>query len=354
MLLPRVVPAWSPPCRRGTRTAPPRRSRCRAGCRAPTSPGQAEPGSPNITTIATGTATMSASRRYAPRRGHGPTDGAACRVGGGPRGGPGGGAGGIVTFVPSVVVAAPRPPGGPVLAGCVHRLLGRVRGPDAAGQVWRSCADRARAYAPGPRAARSLPTTGTPVPRTHRLAILGGDGIGPEVVDEGLKVLDRLEELEGFTTERVSYDLGGRHYLETGEVLSDEVLEELRGYDAIYLGAVGTPDVPPGVLEKGLLLKLRFAFDQYVNQRPVKLYPGVASPVGGPDPRPVRLRGGPREHRIGLRRRRRDACPGHRRRRSRPRSRSTPASGWTGCCATPSTWLRRATASSRCATRPTC
>jgi 3-isopropylmalate dehydrogenase len=122
------------------------------------------------------------------------------------------------------------------------------------------------------------------VSRTHRLAVLGGDGIGPEVVAEGLKVLDRLEQLEGFTTERVDYDLGGRRYLDTGEVLGDDTLEELRGFDAIYLGAVGTPEVPPGVIEKGLLLKLRFAFDQYVNLRPVKLYPGVTSPVAGLTP----------------------------------------------------------------------
>ena len=120
--------------------------------------------------------------------------------------------------------------------------------------------------------------------RTHRIAILGGDGIGPEVVAEGLKVLDRLEQLEGFASERVEYDLGGRRYLDTGEVLSDETLEELRGFDAIYLGALGTPEVPPGVIERGLLLKLRFAFDQYVNLRPVKLYPGVESPVAGLTP----------------------------------------------------------------------
>lgn len=119
---------------------------------------------------------------------------------------------------------------------------------------------------------------------THRIAVLGGDGIGPEVVGQGLKVLDVLEQVEGFTTERVEYDLGGRRYLSTGEVLSDETVEELRGFDAIYLGAVGTPDVPPGVIEKGLLLKLRFAFDQYVNLRPVKLYPGVDSPVAGLTP----------------------------------------------------------------------
>jgi 3-isopropylmalate dehydrogenase len=119
---------------------------------------------------------------------------------------------------------------------------------------------------------------------THRIAVLGGDGIGPDVVGEGLKVLDVLEQTEGVRTERVDFDLGGRRYLATGEVLSDETLEELRGFDAIYLGAVGTPDVPPGVIERGLLLKLRFAFDQYVNLRPVRLYEGVTSPVAGLTP----------------------------------------------------------------------
>jgi 3-isopropylmalate dehydrogenase len=121
-------------------------------------------------------------------------------------------------------------------------------------------------------------------PVAHRVAVLGGDGIGPEVVAEGLKVLDVLEELEGFATERVDYDLGGRRYLDTGEVLDDATLDELRGFDAIYLGAVGTPDVPPGVIERGLLLKIRFAFDQFVNLRPVKLYPGVTSPIAGLTP----------------------------------------------------------------------
>jgi len=119
---------------------------------------------------------------------------------------------------------------------------------------------------------------------THRLAVLAGDGIGPEVTDEACKVLDAVAEVEGFATERTEYDLGGRRYLETGEVLSDETLEELRAYDAILLGAVGTPDVPPGVLEKGLLLRLRFALDQYVNLRPVKLLPGVTSPIAGLTP----------------------------------------------------------------------
>ena len=118
----------------------------------------------------------------------------------------------------------------------------------------------------------------------YRIAVVGGDGIGPEVVAEGLKVLDAVERLEGFSTERVEFDLGGRRYLRTGEVLGDDTIEELRGFDAIYLGAVGTPDVPPGVLERGLLLKLRFAFDQYVNLRPVRLYEGVTSPIAGLTP----------------------------------------------------------------------
>jgi 3-isopropylmalate dehydrogenase len=119
---------------------------------------------------------------------------------------------------------------------------------------------------------------------THRLAVIAGDGIGPEVTAEALKVLDAVAEVEGFVTERTAYDLGGRRYLETGEVLADDTLEELRGHDAIVLGAVGTPEVPPGVLETGLLLRLRFAFDQYVNLRPVKLLPGVHSPIDGLTP----------------------------------------------------------------------
>jgi 3-isopropylmalate dehydrogenase len=118
----------------------------------------------------------------------------------------------------------------------------------------------------------------------HRIAVIGGDGIGPEVVAEALKVLDAVAALEGFVTERTEFDLGGRRYVATGEVLSDATLEELRAFDAILLGAVGTPDVPPGVLERGLLLKLRFVFDQYVNLRPVKLYPGVTSPIAGLTP----------------------------------------------------------------------
>jgi len=98
----------------------------------------------------------------------------------------------------------------------------------------------------------------------HRVAVIGGDGIGPEVVAEALKVV-RAAGVELDTTD---FDLGGARYLRDGTVLPDEVLDELRGYDAILLGAVGTPEVPPGLIERGLLLKMRFALDQYINQRP--------------------------------------------------------------------------------------
>ncbi|TAL21181.1 MAG: 3-isopropylmalate dehydrogenase [Frankiales bacterium] len=109
-----------------------------------------------------------------------------------------------------------------------------------------------------------------------RLAVIPGDGIGPEVVAEGLKVLDAV--LPGVET--TSYDLGAAGYARTGEALPGSVLEELRGHDAILLGAIGDPSVPPGVLERGLLLTLRFALDHHVNLRPVRLFPGVTSPVG--------------------------------------------------------------------------
>jgi 3-isopropylmalate dehydrogenase len=99
---------------------------------------------------------------------------------------------------------------------------------------------------------------------THKIAVIGGDGIGPEVVAEGLKVV----RATGVDVETVDYDLGGARYLRTGEVLPDGVLDELRGFEAIFLGAVGTPDVPPGVIERGLLLELRFRLDLYVNLRP--------------------------------------------------------------------------------------
>ena len=110
-----------------------------------------------------------------------------------------------------------------------------------------------------------------------KLAVIAGDGIGPEVIAEALQVLDAV--LPG--VEKTEYDLGARRYHATGELLTAETIEELRGYDAILLGAIGDPSVPSGVLERGLLLKLRFAMDHHVNLRPGRLYPGVASPLSG-------------------------------------------------------------------------
>src|SRR6201988_3124168 len=111
--------------------------------------------------------------------------------------------------------------------------------------------------------------------RTIWLAVIGGDGIGPEVTAEALKVLRAAAPEIAF--DETSYDLGARRWHRTGETLPDAVLEEIRGHDAILLGAVGDPSVPRGVLERGLLLNLRFELDHYVNLRPVRLYPGVAS-----------------------------------------------------------------------------
>jgi 3-isopropylmalate dehydrogenase len=110
-----------------------------------------------------------------------------------------------------------------------------------------------------------------------RLAVIGGDGIGPEVTAEALKVLRAAAS--DVTFETTDYDLGARRWHRTGETLPDAVLEEIRAHDAIVLGAVGDPSVPSGVLERGLLLRLRFELDHYVNLRPVRLYPGVSSPL---------------------------------------------------------------------------
>jgi 3-isopropylmalate dehydrogenase len=118
-----------------------------------------------------------------------------------------------------------------------------------------------------------------------KLAVIGGDGIGPEVVAEALKVL----KAAGLTIEETNYDLGAQRWQRTGETLPDAVLEEIRGHQAILLGAVGDPSVPSGVLERGLLLRLRFELDHYVNLRPVRLYPGVATPLAGVRPESVNM-----------------------------------------------------------------
>ncbi|MFO6454417.1 MULTISPECIES: 3-isopropylmalate dehydrogenase [unclassified Aeromicrobium] len=117
---------------------------------------------------------------------------------------------------------------------------------------------------------------------TYSLAVVAGDGIGPEVTEQALKVLDVVAQGSGLTFDRTAYDLGARRWHATGETLPDSVLEEIRGHDAILLGAVGDPSVPSGVLERGLLLRLRFELDHYVNLRPSKLFPGVPTPLANP------------------------------------------------------------------------
>jgi len=113
----------------------------------------------------------------------------------------------------------------------------------------------------------------------YKIAVVPGDGTGPEVVTEGLKVLKAASERYGFKCDLTHYDLGGDRYLKTGETLPDSVLGELKKMDAIYLGAIGHPGVKPGILEKSILLRIRFELDQYINLRPVKLYPGVDTPL---------------------------------------------------------------------------
>jgi len=121
----------------------------------------------------------------------------------------------------------------------------------------------------------------------YRIAVIPGDGTGPEVVSEGLKVLEAVSEIEGFQFEAKHYDFGGETYLRTGVVVPDGAFEELRALDAIYLGAVGHPDVKPGVLEQGLLLRLRFELEQYINLRPIRLYPGVDCPLKDKGPEQI-------------------------------------------------------------------
>ncbi|WDI43229.1 3-isopropylmalate dehydrogenase [Bremerella sp. P1] len=120
-----------------------------------------------------------------------------------------------------------------------------------------------------------------------KIAVIGGDGTGPEVTAEALKVMDAAAKLEGFTIEKTEFGFGGDHYLKTGEILPEGAVDELRKFDAIFLGAIGHPDVAPGILEKGLLLQLRFQLDQYINLRPVKLYPGVDTPLKDKGPEEI-------------------------------------------------------------------
>ena len=116
------------------------------------------------------------------------------------------------------------------------------------------------------------------------IGVIAGDGVGPEVVEQGLAVLADVKGLDDRSFELVPFDIGGERYLKTGEVLPDSVVADLRRCDAIFLGAVGHPGVAPGVLEKGILLRLRFDFHQYINLRPVKLFPGVETPIRGKGP----------------------------------------------------------------------
>ncbi len=123
--------------------------------------------------------------------------------------------------------------------------------------------------------------------KQYNIAVIPGDGTGPEVIAEGLKVLDAVSGKYGFQLSFHPYDLGGEHYRKTGEALPDEVFESIKTCHAIYLGAIGHPEVPPGVMEKAILLRLRFELDQYVNLRPVKLYPGVEIPLKDKGPEDI-------------------------------------------------------------------
>ncbi|MDP8249161.1 MAG: 3-isopropylmalate dehydrogenase [Candidatus Tritonobacter lacicola] len=123
--------------------------------------------------------------------------------------------------------------------------------------------------------------------KSYKIAVIPGDGTGPEVVREGVKVLEAASGKFGFKLEKQEFDFGGERYKRTGETLPDSAIDEMRAFDAIYLGAIGHPDVKPGILEKGILLKLRFGLDQYINLRPVKLYPGVETPLRNKGPEDI-------------------------------------------------------------------
>lgn len=121
----------------------------------------------------------------------------------------------------------------------------------------------------------------------YKIAVIGGDGTGPEVVREGLKVLDAVNSKFDIKMEYTHFDFGGERYMRTGEVLPESAVSDLKQFNSIYLGAIGHPDVKPGILEKGILLKLRFELDQYVNLRPIKLYPNVDTPLKDKKPEDI-------------------------------------------------------------------
>ena len=122
---------------------------------------------------------------------------------------------------------------------------------------------------------------------TYKIAVMGGDGTGPEVTVEAVKVMDAAAAKFGFKVEKTDFDFGGERYMRTGETLPDSGVEDLRQFDSILLGAIGHPDVAPGILEKGILLKARFELDQYINLRPVKLFPGVDCPLKDKKPEDI-------------------------------------------------------------------
>jgi len=123
--------------------------------------------------------------------------------------------------------------------------------------------------------------------KNYKIAVVGGDGTGPEVVAEGLKVLKAVSKKYNFSYNTTMFDYGGDRYLKTGKTISDEELEELKKFDAIFLGAIGHPDVKPGILEQGILLKTRFALDQYINLRPIKLYNEAFCPLKDKKPEDI-------------------------------------------------------------------
>jgi len=123
--------------------------------------------------------------------------------------------------------------------------------------------------------------------KTYKIALIPGDGTGPEVINEGVKVIKAVASKTGAKFEFTNFDLGGERYKKTGEILPESCVEEFKKFDAMYLGAIGHPDVKPGILEKGILLRLRFELDQYINLRPVKLYEGVDCPLKNKEPKDI-------------------------------------------------------------------